>query len=31
MEIDKAIEKALKSADEKGIKGKEVTPFCFRR
>ncbi len=29
MEIDLAIEKALNSADEKGIKGKEVTPFLL--
>ncbi len=29
IEIDLAIEKALKSADEKGIKGKEVTPFLL--
>jgi len=29
MEIDQAIEKALKKADEKGIKGKDVTPFLL--
>ncbi|MBS1492726.1 MAG: pseudouridine-5'-phosphate glycosidase [Bacteroidetes bacterium] len=27
--IDSAIEKALKNADEKGIKGKDVTPFLL--
>ena len=27
--IDYAIEKALRKADDKGIKGKEVTPFLL--
>lgn len=29
--IDKAIEEALKKADEKGIRGKDVTPFLLSR
>ncbi len=29
--IDEAIEKALKEADEKGIKGKDATPFLLKR
>ncbi len=29
--INNAIEKALKEADEKGIKGKEITPFLLKR
>ncbi|KAI9318277.1 indigoidine synthase A-like protein [Obelidium mucronatum] len=30
-ELDKAIELALKEADELGVKGKEVTPFLLKR
>jgi Uncharacterized enzyme involved in pigment biosynthesis len=29
--IDKIIEDAVKEADDKGIKGKEVTPFLLKR
>lgn len=29
--INTAIEKALKEADEKGVKGKEITPFLLKR
>ena len=28
--INEAIEKALKMADEQGIKGKEITPFLLK-
>ena len=28
--INDAIEKALKMADEQGIKGKEITPFLLK-